>query len=255
MEYLITAYSDIGIKKRTNQDSMFIKVAETEYGKVCFSVLCDGMGGLAKGELASASIIRDFSKWFEYEFPEMLYKGINPENLRKTWENLIYESNYKIGYYSQHHNAQMGSTVSALLIVDGIYYIIHVGDSRIYLLDNTIKQLTKDQTFIQQEMDAGRMTPEEARRDPRRNMLLQCVGASNVIEPDFYLGEIQENSVFAICSDGFRHVITEEEIYAGLNPSISYNETIMYDNAVSLVELNKSRQEEDNISVALVRVT
>lgn len=253
MNYLVAAHSDIGIKKQTNQDSLFIKIAETDYGQVCFAVLCDGMGGLAKGELASATVIRDFSKWFENEFPEMLYKGINPEILKKTWENLIYESNYRISYYSQQNNAKMGSTVVALLIVNDMYYIINVGDSRAYLVNDTILQLTKDQTFIQREMDEGRMTWDEAKRDPRRNVLLQCVGASNVIEPDFYLGEIKGRNVFVLCSDGFRHIIAKEEIYEKLHPSAVPDEAMMLKNAVFLVDLNKYRREEDNISVALIQ--
>lgn len=254
MNYLVTAYSDVGISKQTNQDSLFIKIADTDYGQVCFAVLCDGMGGLAKGELASATIIRNFSDWFEKEFPEILYLGIKPEVLKKTWENLIYESNYKIGYYSEQNKAKMGSTIVALLIVGEMYYIVNVGDSRAYLLNERITQMTKDQTFIQREMDAGRMTPEEAKRDSRRNVLLQCVGASAVIEPDFYLGPLQGRSVFLLCSDGFRHVLAPEEIFEKLNPSVLTDEQVMYDNCVFLVELNKFRKEEDNISVALIQV-
>lgn len=255
MKYLIAAHSDIGIKKKTNQDSLFIKVAETEYGDACFAVLCDGMGGLAKGELASATVIRHFSKWFEEEFPGILYRGINPVVLKKTWENLIYEVNYKIGYYSEKHNAQMGSTVVALLIVGEMYYIMNVGDSRAYLVTaEQLMQLTRDQTFIQKEMDEGRMTYEEARRDPRRNVLLQCVGASSVIEPDFYLGPIQEKSVFVLCSDGFRHVLGEPEIHEKFNPLVLSDENVMRQNAVFLTDLNKFRKEEDNISVALIKL-
>lgn len=255
MNYLIAAHTDIGIKKQTNQDSLLIKVADTEYGQVCFAVLCDGMGGLAKGEVASATVIRHFSDWFDREFPEMLYRGVKPEHLKRTWENLIYEVNYKIGYYSERNNARMGSTVVALLIIGNIYYIINVGDSRAYMttVDNIVR-LTKDQTFIQKEMDEGRMTYEEAKRDPRRNVLLQCVGASSVIEPDFYLGQIQGRCVFILCSDGFRHVIGEAEIQEKLNPLVLPDEETMRQNAEFLTELDKFRKEDDNISVALVQV-
>lgn len=255
MNYLIAAHTDTGIKKQTNQDSLFIKTADTEYGQVCFAVLCDGMGGLAKGEVASATVIRQFSDWFEKEFPEMLYRGIKPEILKRTWENLIYEVNYKIGYYSERNNAKMGSTVVALLLTGDIYYIINVGDSRAYMVtDDSIVRLTKDQTFIQREMDEGRMTCDEAKRDPRRNVLLQCVGASTVIEPDFYLGQIRKRCVFLLCSDGFRHVIGEAEMQEKLSPSAMQNEEIMQQNAEFLTELNKFRKEDDNISVALVQV-
>ena len=113
--------------------------------------------------------------------------------------------------------------------------------------------MTADQTFVQREMDLGRMTFEEAKIHPKRNMLLQCVGASSVIEPDFYVGEYQPDSVFMMCSDGFRHVIQPQEFYDRLKPELMATEEKMKEAAVYFTELNKSRREEVNISVALIR--
>ena len=73
MEFLSIAHSDVGIKKNTNQDSVLIKEASTDYGKILLAVVCDGMGGLAKGEVASAALIKTFSSWFEETFPDILY--------------------------------------------------------------------------------------------------------------------------------------------------------------------------------------
>ena len=84
MDFLIAAHTDVGIRKKTNQDSVLIKVADTDCGKVCFAAVCDGMGGLRKGELASATLIRDFSDWFDSEFPEILYEGLDTIVLRKA---------------------------------------------------------------------------------------------------------------------------------------------------------------------------
>ena len=86
MDLLIAAHTDVVIRKKTNQDSVLIKVADTDCGKVCFAAVCDGMGGLRKGELASATLIRDFSDWFDSEFPEILYEGLDTIVLRKSWE-------------------------------------------------------------------------------------------------------------------------------------------------------------------------
>lgn len=254
MEFLAAAHSDVGIKKYTNQDSLMVKIADTDYGKICFAVVCDGMGGLSKGELASASLIRIFSKWFEQEFPEMLYRGIRAEVLKKNWEQLVYEANFRIGSYSTQNQVKMGTTIVALLIVGNLYYVLNVGDSRAYELTSQVSQITKDQTVIQREMDLGRMTLEEAKRDPRRNMLLQCVGASNVIDPDFYMGEVKSGSCFLLCSDGFRHVIGSGEILEKLGPTVVKTEQEMAENIHFMIELNKFRQEEDNISAVLVRV-
>ena len=71
MDFIIAAHTDAGIKKEVNQDSVLVEIADTDYGKVCFAVICDGMGGLRKGELASATLIRYFSDWFDHTFPEL----------------------------------------------------------------------------------------------------------------------------------------------------------------------------------------
>lgn len=253
MKFLTAACSDIGIKKKTNQDSLMVKVADTDYGEVCFAAVCDGMGGLTKGELASATLIRLFSKWFGQEFPELLYQGISAEYLRRVWEQLLYETNYRIGSYSKEHQVKLGTTVVALLICANMYYIINVGDSRVYGLEDRVYRLTKDQTLIQREIDLGNLTPEEAKKDRRRNVLLQCVGASNIINPEFVFGEVNRGSHFLLCSDGFRHVITQEEIYEKLGPKAVQSEKRMEKNLKYLVELDKRRREEDNISAVLIR--
>lgn len=255
MNFLVAAHSDVGIRKSTNQDSALIKIADTDYGKVALAVICDGMGGLAKGELASATMIRVFSKWFQEEFPRMLYRGVNPEELKSQWEILIFDANDKLSQYGDANRARLGTTVVALLIVDDLYYVINVGDSRAYLLDGGIHRITKDQTYVQREMDMGRMTYEESLRDPKRNVLLQCVGASPYIEPDFYLGKVPDQAVFLLCSDGFRHVVTEEEIYQNMCPQAMNVEGAMIEAAVRLVELNKYRREDDNISVAIIKAS
>lgn len=253
MNFKIAAHTDIGIKKKTNQDSVLVKVAQTDYGKVCFAAVCDGMGGLAKGELASATLIRHLSMWFEKDFPDLLYKGLSMEALEKSWNDLVYSVNQRIRSYGHAAHIDMGTTMVILLIVDHVYYIANVGDSRVYLLREELKQLTKDQTFIQREMDEGRMTWEEARKDSRRNVLLQCVGASDTIVPDFYSGDILPGTIFLLCSDGFRHVVTPEELYQYLSPYRLFNEETMHEGIEYLAELDKYRQEVDNISAVLIR--
>ena len=141
-----------------------------------------------------------------------------------------------------------------LLLFQNRYYITNVGDTRAYLAAGQLRQITKDHTVVAREIERGSMTQEQARLDPRRNVLLQCVGASPVIDPDFFSGEARPGSLFLLCSDGFRHEITEQEIFSRLNPAILRNENDMRAGAVSLVELNKQRQEQDNISIALVKV-
>lgn len=253
MDFMIAAHSDVGIKKNTNQDSLLVKVAQTSLGKVCLCVVCDGMGGLSKGELASASVIRVFDRWFEEDFPNLLSGGFHPDDLKLSWDNIVLEQNRLLSEHAARSGTRMGTTIVALLIIKDQYYIMNVGDSRAYLLDTGINQLTKDQSFVQYEMDLGHITWEEAINHPQRNVLMQCVGASEVVMPDFYTGPAGTDAVFLLCSDGFRHVISPQEIYDRLNPNVCTSEQAMKENAAYLTELNKGRREVDNISVALVR--
>lgn len=253
MNFMVAANSDVGIKKSTNQDSLLIKVAQTNLGKVCLCAVCDGMGGLSKGELASAAVIRTMEYWFENTFPAMLRQGFRPEDLKLQWDNMVLGQNHVLAAYAACHGIRMGTTIVALLIVNDYYYIMNVGDSRAYLLSDRLYQLTRDQSFIQYELDAGRITEEEAGNHPRRNVLLQCVGASETVIPDFYEGPVYPDNVFVLCSDGFRHIITPEEIYEQLNPSVLVDERVMTDHAAWLTELSKQRREADNISVTVIR--
>lgn len=106
---------------------------------------------------------------------------------------------------------------------------------------------------MQYEMDLGHLTWEQAQTHPQRNVLLQCVGASDEIHPDYFVGDANPDTTFILCSDGFRHVISPDEIYEKFRPELLENEDIMLQNIVSLVELNKSRKEVDNISAAVIR--
>ncbi|MBQ6839661.1 MAG: serine/threonine-protein phosphatase [Oscillospiraceae bacterium] len=253
MNFLTAFHTDVGIRKKTNQDSLLIHQAQTDSGNVLLAVICDGMGGLAKGEVASACMIRAFSDWFRLELPGMLSAGLQPEALRTSWEQLVSSVNQRITDYSDRNNVTMGTTCVALLIINETYYIMNIGDSRIYLISDNIYQLTKDQTYVQREMDAGRMTYEESLTDPQRSVLLQCVGASAVIEPDFFMGEVKINQCYMLCCDGFRHVIGAQEFFDVLNPSVNTDAGVMQQNLVYLTELNKQRNEVDNITAALIR--
>ncbi len=253
MKFLTAVHTDIGIKKKTNQDSALILEAKTDIGNVLLTVICDGMGGLAKGEVASSTVIQAFSRWFERDLAKILVLDDPKDKILSDWEKIALDCNKKIASYAKSIGVSMGTTLNALLFVKNKYYIINIGDTRTYCISDAMYQLTKDQTFVQREMDMGRMTKEEARVSPQRNVLLQCVGASDYIQPDFFCGEFTQGQVFMQCSDGFRHIITKEEIYQYFNPSALVNEQAMVDNAVYLTELNKYRREQDNITVILVK--
>ena len=253
MRYLGSAVSDMGISKKTNQDSVCLKIAETkEHGQIAMCVLCDGMGGLAKGELASATVIRAFEKWFETELPGKL-SNLSWEGLAAEWERLIKVCNYKIMEHGKQAGVRLGTTVSALLLMNGRYLIAHAGDSRIYRITDSVEQLTEDHTYVAREVKRGNMTAEQAKCDPKRNVLTQCVGASGIVTPEILQGETEEDTVYMLCSDGFRHELSEDELFEEFRPLHVRDVEEMERNSRDLVERVKKRKERDNISVALVK--
>ena len=254
MSFLATVHTDAGIGKENNQDSALQIEARTDFGDVMLSVVCDGMGGLDKGEVASATVIEAFSEWFEKELPKLIHLEDVERMIFGEWEELVMDCNRRISAYADRFGVSMGTTLNAALFMKDRYYLINIGDSRAYLISDGVYQLTKDQSYVQREVDLGHITPEEAEAHPQRNLLLQCVGASPVITPDYYTGAYESGQVFMQCSDGFRHTVTLEEMYEYLNGSVLKDEQTMVQNAVNLTELNKSRRETDNITVLLVKM-
>ncbi len=253
MRFIGTAVTDVGISKDTNQDSVCLKIANTQdHGQVAMVIVCDGMGGLEKGELASATVIRAFSDWFDDVLPRRI-KNYSWKELSDEWGKIIKIQNHKILEYGKRAGVNLGTTFSAMLIIDKKYMIVHVGDSRIYKITKQMEQLTEDQTFIAREIKRGTMTEEQAKTDSRKNMLLQCVGASKEVEPQLIFGDLSVNEIYMVCSDGFRHELTAEEIHNSLAPSKIKDMKIAAETLKSLVETLKIRKEKDNISVALIK--
>ncbi len=255
MNFIISAVTDIGIKKNTNQDSFNARVLTTKQGKMVFAVLCDGMGGLSKGEVASASVVNAFCKWVEMRLPVLCESEITDSNISSEWIDIATEYNKKIKIYGKKCGIVngLGTTLTAMLLTENRYYIINVGDTRAYEIIDKVSLLTKDQTIVAKEVELGYITEEQAKNDVRRNVLLQCIGASDEVYPDFFSGDIKQNAVYMLCSDGFRHEITNTEIYRYLNPNVMLDADGMKKNIETLIEINKQRKEQDNISVITVR--
>lgn len=252
VRFAATADTDIGICKSTNQDSILIKHGIAGTAEVLMAVICDGMGGLAKGELASAVVVRAFSEWFDEYLPlELAHVDMNV--IAGKWTLMLKDLNLRIAEYGSREGKSLGTTFTGILFIDRQYLIVHVGDTRVYHIDSQMDQLTEDQTFVAREIRRGSMTKQQARTDKRRNLLLQCVGASKTVEPQILIGETK-TGVYMLCSDGFRHEITDEEMCRELTPARMINKQAMHNSARNLIELVKSRQERDNISVVIIKV-
>ncbi len=253
MNFLAAADTDIGLTKATNQDSLLVKGLSTRLGHMAFAVLCDGMGGLEKGELASAGVVRAFDRWTNTALPELCRSSMDDSVMREQWTALIAEQNRIIKAYAAARGIRMGTTVVAMLLTETRYVILNVGDSRAYELGANIRQITEDHSFVAREVALGNMTEMQANRDERRNVLLQCVGASDEVYPDMFFGDTRPNTSYLLCSDGFRHEITSGEIYEHLSPKAAPNQDAMSRALRLLIDWNKQRREPDNISAALIR--
>ena len=253
MHYIATADTDVGIVKETNQDSLLIKQAvyDKNNKQVLLAVVCDGMGGLAKGELASSTVIKEFSRWFDEELPYEL-DHLNLEVIGGKWSLILKQLNAKISQFGLSLGVNLGTTFTGMLFAEGKYLIVHVGDSRAYYVGRDLKQLTIDQTFVEREVRRGNMTPEQAKVDSRRNLLLQCVGASREVEPEIVIGDTL-NGTYLLCSDGFRHKVSEPELIQYFNAAALPHKQAMHGSAKHVIDLVKSRGERDNISVLLVK--
>ncbi len=252
MRFIATADTDIGNAREANQDSLLIRHAATPAGEVLLCVVCDGMGGLSKGELASATVVRVFSDWFDRE----LSGGDGAFDLRTTaaqWEAALDNANRTLSMYGEKHQIHLGTTFSGILFAGGRYLLCHVGDSRIYHIDRHARQLTEDQTLVGREVREGHLTKEQARHDKRRSVLLQCVGASASVKPQMMVGKAKAG-VYLLCSDGLYHETTAREMAASLAPGTLRDRWAMHGGARSLIDLAKSRGETDNISAPLARV-
>lgn len=254
MQFLTAAHTDVGIRKKTNQDSMCIKVARTKYGEVCLAVMCDGMGGLQKGELASATVVRRFSKWFNEELPQLLASpGFSMNMVKSVWEMMINEQNELVYRYGIIENIQLGTTLTAMLFVNNKYLIAQLGDSRAYMLDHNLVQLTQDQSVVARDVAMGLITAEQAKTDSRRNVLLQCLGAAKNIRTEYTYGDVKPHVSYVLCSDGFHHELSDEEFFGLFAPSSLKDESDIKKALIGAVELDKKRGETDNITALLIK--
>lgn len=255
MEFHYYGHTDIGPVRKSNQDALIIKTAVAGGKKIAMGAVCDGVGGLSHGERASCEAARQLSDWFDYEIPQIMGQEEEEEILFNRWKQLVAEINGKIYAFGQQNSTSLGTTMTAILIWDKQYFIAHVGDSRAYEITSGVRQITEDHSFLAREVRCGRMTEEEARKDKRSNLILQCLGAREQVNPDFFRGNVNGLVTFLLCSDGFWHCISNEELYGYFSPECLDSAETIRENTVKMTELAKQRGERDNISVLVLRVS
>ena len=252
MHYTVSATSDIGTNKTVNQDAVYVKIFPSDWGEVVLGVVCDGMGGHDEGEVASASVVAAFENWASNTLTVLLQGRIGDGVIREQWSTLIETQNALLREYGMNRTITLGTTVTALLITEERWFCVHVGDSRAYEITADLKQLTRDHTLVASEVALGNMTPEQAELSPKRNVLLQCIGIAEQVSPEFYFGTTIVGGVYVLCSDGFRHVLSGEEIREAFQGEALQDHTTLARREKALVEEIKARGETDNISVVSI---
>lgn len=255
---ITSVYSVAGNVKKINQDSVLLKTASCKAEEIALLAVCDGMGGLENGEEASQLAALHLSRWFTTVFPYLVSEKDCKQffiKLKNSLDVLINKADQEIKAINRKTGVQSGTTLTAVLIMGKTFYTVNIGDSRAYLMtEKRIEQLTKDQTYVQMLLDQGRLSKEEISRHPQRNALLQCIGAAPDLEPVYTRGYINGPAAFLVCSDGFRHLISDREMHKALRPSAVPNEYGMQEALARLTDLVMDRGEKDNISAVCLKM-
>lgn len=235
--------TDRGNVRTNNEDGAVISFLREPLvkNKGCLLALADGMGGHNSGEVASELALAVFTEAY-------FSRNGNPcKSLRyalKKANDIVFEASLSDPKY-----AGMGTTITAVAVIGNSLYLAHIGDSRAYLFEkNSFSRLSKDQTVVQQLVDAGQITEAEAIGHPERNVLLTALGTKPSVAGDVWKADttLGEENILLICSDGLYDLVADEDIFAIINAAASI-EAAAYD----LISEAKKRGGHDNITVLL----
>ncbi len=235
------AYSttDTGIMREMNQDYLFM--SEKEVGNLPnLFIVADGMGGHKAGDYASRfSVNRVVASITRNKGDEPI--PILKEAIETANELLVQESS------EDEDKAGMGTTMVVAVICDEILYVANVGDSRLYVLNKDIKQITKDHSLVNEMVRMGEINESEARNHPDKNIITRAIGATDEIDVDFFEVNISKGDIILLCTDGLTNMVGDEEIL----------ETVKkMDNALVVPELIKMANANggrDNITAMIIK--
>lgn len=231
--------TDVGKKRPVNQDYVFTQ--ESPLGNLPnVFIVADGMGGHNAGDYASKmaveTIVEEIEKSFEKNPVRILGKAIESANnkiLATALANPTLEG--------------MGTTVVAATCMGRFLQIANVGDSRLYVVNKGIKQITRDHSLVEEMVRMGGLGKEEARNHPKKNIITRAVGATDYVEPEFFSVELDEGDMVLMCTDGLTNMLEDEEIRMILNGARD-----IVEKASKLVDAANKNGGNDNISVILI---
>lgn len=240
---LITADTNIGHRAGENQD--FYLAGRLSDGS-CWAVLCDGMGGCADGDVASTTVCGIFSEMLSKGLPDAL----SDEKIRILLLDSAEKANSELFRLSAKYpvGTVIGTTLVALVARGNTGYIVHSGDSRGYLIHKkNVKQLTHDHSVVQELVDSGIITAEEAKNHPKRNVITAAVGIDNRLKISYNRFRISRDDVILLCSDGLYNVLNDDDIL------IHCTADNFFTSASSIVQTAYDFGSGDNITAVLIK--
>ena len=205
MKLSYAARTDVGMIRSGNEDNYAVDAN----GARGIFIVADGMGGHAAGEVASEMAVQIVLR----ELKDV--SNITDGNVNKVLGEALRLANRAIHdrTITEVDKQGMGTTASVLLMNARYFLIGQVGDSRVYRLrDGALSQITKDHSYVQEQVDAGFLTPEQARYHPYSNVITRCVGASPDVEPDAYTGDVRVGDLFLVASDGLTGMVDDRRL-------------------------------------------
>ncbi len=244
MPLLCAGLTDRGVVRKTNQDSIFLNPEHK-----CFAV-ADGMGGHRGGDIASQLTVQTLTECFTKASTDTAKVNLIRQAIQKA-NTLIFEKSQ-----TESNLSGMGTTVVSLLVDKSKAYIANVGDSRCYLFNKKkIYQLSRDHSLVQEKMNLGIYTREEASKDKMKNILVRTLGFEEGVKIDFFEYTISKNDLFLLCSDGLYGKVCDEEMNEIINHHLPKLEEASTEDLQQTVKTLIRRANQyggnDNISVIM----
>ena len=239
---MVFAKTDIGKAREKNQDYYYVS-KDTDVPRIY--ILADGMGGYKGGEVASKLATESVKKYIENNFSNIIKEK---EEILKLIASAVEYANMVVYEKSKEDKELegMGTTLEVCVIYNNKAYIGHVGDSRVYRIrKDIIRKLTKDHSYVQQLIEDKKITREEAKTHPKKNMITKALGCTPFVEPDLRARNFEKGDIFIICSDGLTNMVDEKQIYEIIKQDI--------ENATEKL-INEANQAGgyDNITVIII---
>ena len=237
----IFAETDKGKVRSINQDAFALNTLSDGAALV---IVCDGMGGANAGDVASKTAVDIILQYILASCTPTL----NSEAVIKLINNAIASANFEIYDLSlKDENLKgMGTTAVVAVVRENVALICNIGDSRAYLFDNELKQITRDHSVVQSLVESGKLSPEQARVHPEKNVITRALGVEKSVLPDSYTVDFNENGKILLCTDGMSNFVSENRIF-----EILKNNNIEKITELLIEEANRGGG-KDNITVAVV---